>query len=81
VRIGAEARNADETFELIAAGIGMVLLAAGNTLIYGRPGIVCHPVHGRSPSQLAVARRCDDRRTPVREFIDAYTAVVRGSQG
>jgi DNA-binding transcriptional LysR family regulator len=80
VRIGAEARNADETFELIAAGVGIVLLAAGNALIYDRPGIVCRPVHGLSPSQLAIARRHDDRRIPVRDFINASTAIVRGSQ-
>jgi DNA-binding transcriptional LysR family regulator len=80
VRICAEAHNADETFELIAAGAGIVLLAAGNALIYDRPGIVCRPVHGLSPSQLAVARRHDDRRIPVRDFIDSCTAIVTGSQ-
>ena len=80
MRISAEARNADETFELIAAGVGIVLLAAGNALIYDRPGIVCRPVHGLSRSQLAVARRYDDRRIPVRDFIDSCTAIVRGSQ-
>ena len=80
VRVSAEARNADETFELIAAGVGIVLLAAGNALIYDRPGIVCRPVHGLSPSQLAVARRYNDGRIPVRAFVDACATIVKGRQ-
>jgi DNA-binding transcriptional LysR family regulator len=54
-RVVAEAANAEETFELIAAGIGVALLSAGNARIYQRPGVRCVPVPGLPPSELAVA--------------------------
>ena len=76
LRIAAEARTADETFELIATGAGIALLAAGNARIYDHPGIVCRPVKGLTPSHLAVARRHDDPRTPVLAFVDACTAIL-----
>ncbi|MEW6471119.1 MAG: LysR substrate-binding domain-containing protein [Actinomycetota bacterium] len=79
VHIAAEAHNAEETFELVAAGAGVVLLAAGNARIYARPGIVCRPVSGLSPSRLAVARRRHDRRAAVRTFMDACTSIVEVS--
>jgi DNA-binding transcriptional LysR family regulator len=56
--------------------VGVVLLAAGNARIYARPGIVCRPVDGLTPSQLAVARRRHDRRVPVRAFVEACTSIV-----
>jgi DNA-binding transcriptional LysR family regulator len=70
-RIAAEVRNADETFEAIANGIGLALLAAGNAAIYQRPGIAVRPVRGLSPSHLAVVWRADDDRVVVRHFAEA----------
>jgi hypothetical protein len=52
-----------------------VLLAAGNVRIYQRPGVCCMPVADLTPSELAVARRRDDPRRPVRDFIAAARAA------
>ena len=70
-RITAEAATADETFEAVASGLGVVLLSAGNVSIYERADVVCRPVSGLSPSQLAVAWRTGDDRDAVRVFADA----------
>jgi DNA-binding transcriptional LysR family regulator len=74
-RVVAEAANAEETFELIAAGIGVALLSAGNARIYQRPGVQCVPVPGLTPSELAVARRRDDRRRPVLDLVASAVAA------
>lgn len=71
VRIGAVVANADETFEAVEEGLGVVLLAAGNAAIYQRPGVVARPVTGLSPSRLALAWRPDDHRTVLRDAIEA----------
>ncbi|WP_189304008.1 LysR family transcriptional regulator [Streptomyces albospinus] len=71
VRTGAVVASADETFEAVAAGLGVVLLAAGNAAIYRRPGVVARPVSGLSPSQLALAWRPDDHRTVLRDVVEA----------
>jgi DNA-binding transcriptional LysR family regulator len=71
----AEAANADETFELIAAGVGVALLSAGNARIYRRPGVRAVAVTELPPSELAVARRRDDRRHAVRDFVAAAVAA------
>jgi DNA-binding transcriptional LysR family regulator len=74
-RIVAEASNAEETFELIAAGVGVALLSAGNARIYQRPGVRSVPVVDLAPSALAIARRRDDRRQPVRDLFAAALAA------
>jgi DNA-binding transcriptional LysR family regulator len=74
-RVVAEAANAEETFELIAAGIGVALLSAGNACIYQRPGVRCLPVPGLPPSDLAVARRRADRRRPVLDLVASAVAA------
>ncbi|MER7788354.1 hypothetical protein [Streptomyces sp. NPDC097640] len=63
--------NADETFEAVEEGSGVVLLAAGNAAIYQRPGVVTLPVSGLSPSRLALVWRPDDHRAAVRDFVEA----------
>jgi DNA-binding transcriptional LysR family regulator len=68
-RIGAEAATPDETFEAVATGLGIHLLAEGNAAVYARPGIVCRPVIDLEPCRLAVAWRRDDRRDAVRELV------------
>jgi len=71
----AEAASAEETFELIAAGIGVALLSAGNARIYQRPGVRSVPVTDLTPSELALARRRDDRRHAVRDLVAAAIAA------
>ncbi|WP_371778320.1 LysR family transcriptional regulator [Streptosporangium subroseum] len=70
-RIAATAETADETFEAVASGLGIVLLSAGNAEIYKRENLTCRPVTGLSPSELAVVWRAGDHREAVRVFIDA----------
>jgi DNA-binding transcriptional LysR family regulator len=71
IRIGAEVSTPDETFEGVANGMGVALLARGNVEIYQPAGVVCRPVAGLSPSKLAVAWRSRDRRTVVGDFVAA----------
>ncbi|MFC9843784.1 LysR family transcriptional regulator [Streptomyces sp. NPDC060223] len=70
-RIAATAATADESFEAVASGLGIVLLSAGNAEIYRRENVSCRPVTGLSPSELAVIWRTGDPREAVRVFIDA----------
>jgi DNA-binding transcriptional LysR family regulator len=76
VRIGAEVAGPDETFEAVAAGHGVVLIAEGNTTVYARPGIEYRPVLDLAPCELAVAWRRGDRRAGVRELVRAAVEVA-----
>jgi DNA-binding transcriptional LysR family regulator len=78
-RIAVEVATADETFEAVASGLGVHLLAAGNAAIYARPGITCRPVGGLSPCSLAVAWRRGDQRDEVRLFVQASLEAVRST--
>jgi DNA-binding transcriptional LysR family regulator len=81
-RVVAEASSADETFEIVSSGAAVHLLAEGNAIVYARPGIVCIPVRGLSPAQLAVAWRRDDRRPAVQAFVTACAdAIAAGTDG
>ncbi|WP_194896238.1 LysR family transcriptional regulator [Catenulispora pinisilvae] len=83
--IALEAANTDESFEAIAAGLGVRLLAAGDAAIYARPGIAFSAVRDLPECQLAVAWRQDDRRPEVRNFAmacaQAAAAIVAPSTG
>ncbi|ROP35202.1 LysR family transcriptional regulator [Saccharothrix texasensis] len=70
-RVAAEADTAEETFEAVASGLGVVLLSAGNAEVYRRDDVVCLPVSGIPPSQLAVVWRTGDHRETVRVFVEA----------
>ncbi|HEY4020917.1 MAG TPA: LysR family transcriptional regulator [Pseudonocardiaceae bacterium] len=70
-RVVAEAETAEETFEAVAAGVGVTLLSAGNAEIYRRDDVICRPVTGLSPSELAVVWRVGDDRPAVQVFINA----------
>jgi DNA-binding transcriptional LysR family regulator len=70
-RVALEVNSPDETFEAVASGLGVHLLAAGNADIYARPGIVCRPVVGLSPCELAVAWRDNDARAELGAFVAA----------
>ncbi len=74
--VGAEVESADETFEIVASGAAMVLLAEGNALVYVRPGVVCLPVEGLSPARLAVAWRDDSQSAAVTAFVQACLETV-----
>jgi DNA-binding transcriptional LysR family regulator len=74
--IAAEVMNADETFEAVANGTGIVLLSAGNAEIYRREGVIARPVEGLGPSELAVVWRADDARSVVRDFVDGCRGVA-----
>ena len=75
-RIGGIVTNAEETFEAVLAGLGVVLLSAGNAEIYRRPGVATVPVRGISPSRLALLWRDEDHREAVRDFIAAAERAV-----
>jgi DNA-binding transcriptional LysR family regulator len=62
VRIAAEA---------VAAGLGVVLVAAGNVEIYQREDVVARPVAGLAPCRLAVVWRLADERKAVRVVAEA----------
>jgi hypothetical protein len=68
---GAEVETPDETFEAVANGHGIVLLAEGNTTVYARPGITYRSVIDLTPCQLAIAWRRRDKRPAIRELVNA----------
>ena len=70
-RVAAEVTAADEKFEIVSSGAAITLLAEGNAGIYSREGIVCIPVSGLEPAQLAIAWRHGDRRPAIRDFVQA----------
>ncbi|GAA4640874.1 hypothetical protein GCM10023196_107840 [Actinoallomurus vinaceus] len=70
-RVATAVETADETFEAVASGLGVALLAAGNADIYRRDDLVYWPVGGLSPSELAVVWRTGDDREAVRVFTEA----------
>ncbi|MDT7580649.1 MAG: hypothetical protein QOK35_1913 [Pseudonocardiales bacterium] len=76
VRIGAEATTADEAFEAVASGLGVALLAAGNADIYRRDDVVCLPVPGLPPCELAVMWRSGDRREAVQVVTETCFGCV-----
>ncbi|MBS2531157.1 LysR family transcriptional regulator [Catenulispora sp. NF23] len=83
--IALEAANPDESFEAIAAGLGVRLLPAGDAAVYARPGIAFSAVPDLTECQLAVAWRHDDQRPEVRNFtmacVQAAAAILTPSTG
>ncbi|WP_420035039.1 LysR family transcriptional regulator [Streptomyces sp. cg28] len=75
-RIGGVVGSAEETHEAVANGQGVVLLAAGNAPLIVRDEVTAVPVHGISPSRLAVAARHDDTRPLVRAYLTAASAAA-----
>ena len=76
-QIGAEVANPDETWEAVASGRGVHLMAEGAVAVYGRPGIVCLPVIDLAPCEFAVAWRRDERRAMVHELVRLATEVAQ----
>ncbi|GIG91135.1 LysR family transcriptional regulator [Plantactinospora endophytica] len=74
--VAGEASTPDEVFEMVAAGLGVALLAEGNVDLYRRRGVVCRPVHGLAPAELAVAWRVGDERKVVADFLHRLPAPL-----
>jgi DNA-binding transcriptional LysR family regulator len=70
--IGTEVTNPADTFEAIASGLGVALVAEGNTRLYQRPDVVHRPVRGLSPAELALVWRTNDTRPELAEFVAAF---------
>lgn len=68
--------TADGVLEMIASGLGVALIAEGNAELYRRPGVVCRPVVGLTPAELAVAWRSTDRRPVLRTFLRCLAAAA-----
>jgi DNA-binding transcriptional LysR family regulator len=72
-----EASTPDEKVEAIAAGVGVCLVAEGNTDLYRRPGLAAVPVTDLSPAQLVIAWAAHDKREQLRDLVSlvaqAYT--------
>jgi DNA-binding transcriptional LysR family regulator len=66
VRIAAEINDTEETYEAVASGIGICLLAAGNAPIFNRGDLAMLPVHDLSPCELVMAYD-ERRRSPLLE--------------
>ncbi len=69
--IAAEATTADEAFEIVAAGAGVLLQPAGSCAIHHREDVVQRPVVDLCPAELAVVWRSVDRRPAVRVVSDS----------
>ena len=69
--IAGEATTADEAYEIVAAGEGVLLQPAGSCAIHQREDVVHRPVVDLPPAQLAVVWRSGDGRPAVRVVTDA----------
>jgi DNA-binding transcriptional LysR family regulator len=69
--IAGEATTADEAYEIVAAGDGVLLQPAGSCAIHQREDVVHRPVVDLPPAQLAVVWRSGDGRPAVRVVTDA----------
>lgn len=80
VRIGGEITDTEETYEAVASGIGICLLAAGNAPIFARGAITMLPVHDLSPSELVLA--WNERHCPplLETFVTTCDLVVNDAR-
>ncbi|RLV72068.1 LysR family transcriptional regulator [Streptomyces rapamycinicus] len=69
--VGAEIASTEETYEALVDGRGVCLLASGNAPLITLGGVVTRPVRGISPSRYALARRADDHRPLVLDYVRA----------
>jgi DNA-binding transcriptional LysR family regulator len=69
--IAGEATTADEAFEMVAAGEGVLLQPAGSCAIHHREDVVHRPILDLPPAELAVVWRSGDGRPAVRVVTDA----------
>lgn len=76
-RVGAEIASTEETYEALVAGLGVVLVAAGNAPLITLGGVVTRPLHGIPPSRFALAWRKDDTRP----LVSAYARACHRATG
>jgi DNA-binding transcriptional LysR family regulator len=75
-RIGAEIASTEETYEALAAGLGVCLVAEGNVPLLTLGGVTARPVHGVAPSRYVLAWRRGDGRPLVRAYAEACRRVT-----
>ena len=76
-RIGAEVASTEETYEALADGRGVCLLAAGNAGLISLGGVITRPVNGLSLATLALAWRRHDSWPLVLDYARASRQVTR----
>jgi DNA-binding transcriptional LysR family regulator len=77
-QIGAEIASTEETYEALAAGLGVCLVAAGNVPLLTLGGVTARPVRGVAPSRYVLAWRREDARRPL---VRAYAQACRRVTG
>ena len=73
VRIAATIADTEQTYEAVAAGVGVCLLAAGNAPIFARGDVVMPEVTDIGPSELVLAWH--ERQRP--PLLDAFVATCQ----
>ena len=73
VRIAAEIGDTEETYEAVAGGVGVCLLAAGNAPIFARGDVTMLPVRDLSPSELVLA--WNERHCP--PLLETFAALCQ----
>jgi DNA-binding transcriptional LysR family regulator len=73
VRIAAEINDTEETYEAVASGIGICLLAAGNAPIFARGDVTMVRVRDLSPSELVLA--WNERHCP--PLLETFAALCK----
>jgi DNA-binding transcriptional LysR family regulator len=76
VRIAATINDPEETYEAVAAGVGICLLAAGNAPIFARGDVVMPQVSDLSPSELVLAWHERHRPPLLEAFVATCQQVV-----
>ncbi|GAA1535361.1 LysR family transcriptional regulator [Kribbella lupini] len=69
--IGGVVTDGETTYEAVAAGQGVVLLAEGNTPVLARPCVRIVAVEDLPPSELVLAWRADTESAAVRRLVQA----------
>lgn len=77
-QIGAQVNGAEETYEALVDGRGIVVLANGNAPLLKRDGIVMRPLLDGPRGVLALAWHSDDHRSVVTDYVAACRDVVAG---
>jgi DNA-binding transcriptional LysR family regulator len=73
VRIAAEINDTEETYEAVASGIGICLLAAGNAPIFARGDVTMLPVRDLTASELVLA--WNERHCP--PLLETFAALCQ----
>ncbi|WP_144662411.1 LysR family transcriptional regulator [Paenarthrobacter nicotinovorans] len=74
--IGAEVSTAEETYEALVDGCGVVVLAHGNQPLLARDGVTMRPLKDGPRGELALAWRKDDARPTVAHYARACRQVI-----